>query len=190
MANRKQRRAAAREGESLEEGAEQALEQDGLPEGDPAQPFPDHEEDALFKFEMVAKNFFLGHWKTGLAIIGTVLLAVLGFGLWEGEVEEDQKSVQAQIAKIDRKMPKENPLVAAGFQAGEEDEAVLAQVQEGARRYEAVATAAKGPGATMAWMRAAAAWERGNDADKAAAAYASAHSIGAVGVVGWSASSA
>ncbi len=190
MANRKQRRASARGGDQSGESPELPLEEGGLNEGDPAQPFPDHEEEALFKMQMKGQQLILGHWKIGLSVIGTVLLGVLAFGLYEGSQEEAQQAIQAKIAGVDRKMPKENPLVTAGFSASETDANVVAQVEEGARRFEAIAESSEGSGAVTAWMRAASAWERAGNNDKAANAYASAHALGAPGVVGWSASSA
>ena len=64
MANRKERRAAARNKEN--EGSEAITPdevlgggEDGLPAGD-AMPFPDHEEDALFKAQMQVLNVLLG----------------------------------------------------------------------------------------------------------------------------------
>jgi len=190
VANRKQRRAAARTGEQDGETPDLPLQPGDPPGGGPAQPFPDHEKDALFKAQMTVQQMVIGHWKFGLALIAVVLLAVLGFGLWEAHGEDAQRAVQAKIAKIDRKMPKENPLVAAGFSPTEPDANVVAQVQEGARRFEAIAQEAEGTGAVTAWMRAAAAWERAGDTESAKGAYASAHEVGASGVVGWSASSA
>ena len=52
VANRKQRRAAERAGETAQDTTDLPNEQGGLPEGMPAQPFPDHEEDAIFKVQM------------------------------------------------------------------------------------------------------------------------------------------
>ena len=68
MANRKQRRAAERAGETAQDTNDLPNEQGGLPEGMPAQPFPDHEEDAIFKAQMRVQNLVLGHWKSLLAL--------------------------------------------------------------------------------------------------------------------------
>ena len=95
-----------------------------------------------------------------------------------------------EIADIDRKMPQESPLVQFGLQAAETDAATLAQVAEGARRYEAVAQTAEGAGAAIAWARAGDAWQRVDDSEKAQAAYGSAHALSVGGLVGWSVGSA
>jgi tetratricopeptide (TPR) repeat protein len=190
VANRKQRRDAERAGETAEGSEELLMDQDEGAEGGPAQPFPDHDEDVVFKVQMRVQNMVIGHWKGLLAVTAVVLLSVLGFGLWEAQVLEDQEAVQASIVKIDRKMPKEDPLALAGFSSAEEDPAVVGKVRSAAEQYESVAKVARGTGAVSAWMRAAAAWKRAGDTDAQAAAFASAHAVGVSGVVGWSASSA
>lgn len=190
VANRKQRRAAERVGETEQDTGDMPLEQGGQPDGTPAQPFPDHEEDVVFKVQMRVQNAFLGHWKSILVVVGIGLLGVLGFGLWEARVLEAQQAVQAQLAKLDRKMPKEDPLVRAGFKSAEEDPAVVAKITLTAEAYEAVAQGADGAGAVTAWIRAAAAWQRAGDSARETAAYGAAHAVGAQGVVGWSAASA
>jgi predicted negative regulator of RcsB-dependent stress response len=190
VANRKQRRAAGRAGETDQDTTDPSLEQGGQPDGTPAQPFPDHEEDAVFKIQMRVQNAVLGHWKSILVLVGIGLLGVLGFGLWEAHVLEAQQAVQAQLAKLDRKMPKEDPLVRAGFKPAGGDPAVVAKITSTAEGYEAVAQGADGAGAVTAWIRAAAAWQRAGDSARENAAYAAAHAVGASGVVGWSAASA
>jgi len=190
VANRKQRRAAERAGDGAQDTPELPIEQGDAPAGGPAQPFPDHEEDAVFKAQMKVQNMVLGHWKGLLTVVGLGLLGVLGFGLWEGKVLEEQEKVQASIAKIDRKMPKDDPLVQAGFKPSDDDPKVVEKLTQSAEKYEAVAKTAEGSGAVTAWMRAAATWQRVGNKDNEVAAYASAHAQGAPGVVGWSASSA
>ena len=123
----------ARGGEQDSGNPELPLEDGELNQQGPAQPFPDHEEEALFKAQMRAQQLILGHWKSGLAVIAVVLLGVLGFGLWEGQQEEAQQKTHAKIAGIDRKMPKENPLVAAGFSTSETDANVVAETSNGPR---------------------------------------------------------
>jgi tetratricopeptide (TPR) repeat protein len=189
VANRKQRRAAGRAGET-EDTTDRSLEQGEQPAGTPAQPFADHEEDVLFKVQMRVQNAFIGHWKSILVLVGIGLLGVLGFGLWEAHVLEAQRDVQAQLAKLDRKMPKEDPLVRAGFKPPGEDPEVMAKITTTAEGYEAVAQGAEGAGAVTAWIRAAAAWQRAGDSARENAAYAAAHAVGASRVVGWSAASA
>ena len=137
MANRKQRRAAERTGQTGQDTTDLPNEQGDLPEGMPAQPFPDHEEDTIFKVQMRVQNMVLGHWKSLLTVIALGLLGVLGYGLWEGRQLEAQQSVQAELAKIDRKMPKVGPLVQAGMKAVEDDPKIVAKLTVSAQKYEA-----------------------------------------------------
>ncbi len=192
MANRKERRAAARKKGNDENNGE-AVEPDAVLDGGnpgaPAMPFPDHEEDVLFKTQMKVLNLLLGHWKTGLAIVGGVLLVVLGVGQYQNAQIEEQRGFQAEIADIDRRMPVETAEERFGLNTEGILPEVKANIEEGARRYEAVAGGANGSAAVAAWIKAGAAWQRAGDAEKAAAAFKAAHGVGASGVVGWSAAS-
>ncbi len=195
MANRKERRAAARN-KGKDENASEAVEPDAVFDGGaqgepgaPAMPFPDHEEDVLFKTQMRVLNLLLGHWKTGLAVVGGALLVVLAVGQYQNSQIDEQRGYQAEIADIDRRMPTETPEERFGLNTGGLSPEVKANVEEGARRYEKIAGGASGTAAVMAWVKAGAAWKRAGDADKARSAFGSAHSAGAAGVVGWSAAS-
>ncbi len=193
MANRKERRAAARKKEN--EGSEAITPDEvlggtegGLPEGD-AMPFPDHEEDVLFKAQMRVLNVLLGHWKTGLAIVGAVLFGVLVVGEYAAHQVGEQREFQDQIADIDRRMPDRSPTEILNPSGQGLDANIKANVEEGARRYEAVAGDASGAAAVMAWLKAGGAWERAGDGEKAMAAYGAAHTVGVADVIGWSAAS-
>ena len=199
MANRKERRAAARnkeknenDGEAIAPDAVLGGGAEGLPPTDPlggSAPFPDHEEDVLFKTQMKVLNLLLGHWKTGLAIGAVILLGVLAVGEYQSFQTDEQRSFQGQIADIDRRMPERTPAEAFGGLNGGLTAEVKANVEEGARRYETVAGSAEGTAAVMAWIRAGNAWERSGDQEKAKTAYGAAHALGTTGVVGWSAAS-
>jgi len=199
VANRKERRAAARnkeksenEGDAIAPDAVLDGDADGLPAGVPmgdGMAFPDHEEDVLFKTQMKVLNLLLGHWKTGLMIGGGILLGVLAVGEYQSFKTTEQREFQGQIADIDRRMPVMTPAEALGGQGAGVPLELKANVEEGARRYEAVGASANGSAAVMAWLRAGNAWERAGDNPKAKQAYASAHAVAASGVVGWSAAS-
>ena len=193
MANRKERRAAARNKEN--EGSEAITPdevlgggEDGLPAGD-AMPFPDHEEDVLFKAQMKVLNLLLGHWKTGMAIVGAVLFGVLVVGEYGAHQVDEQRGFQDQIADIDRRMPDQSPAEILDPTGEGLDPNIKANVEEGARRYEEVAGGARGAAAVMAWLKAGSAWERAGDDAKAMAAYGNAHGVGVADVIGWSAAS-
>ena len=192
MANRKERRAAARN-KGKDENSGEAIEPDAVMDGvdpvAPAMPFPEHEEDVLFKTQMRVLNLLLGHWKTGLAGVAAILLMVLAVGQYQNAQIEDQRGFQAQIADVDKRMPVASVEERFGLSATGLTEEVKANVEEGARRYEAIAKTSTGTSAVSAWLKAGAAWKRAGDVDKARAAFASAHSIGAPGLVGWSAGS-
>ena len=200
MANRKERREAARK-KGKDDNTSEVVEPDAVLGGTPdgavpplgvdgvPMPFPDHEEDVLFKTQMKVLNLLLGHWKKGLAVVGAALLVVLVVGKY-GEMQTDeQRDIQAKIADIDRRMPKESAAVSFGIQPADDSAEMKANLTEGARRYEAVAQESVGPGAVMAWLKAGAAWERAGDLDKAKSAYGSAHAQGISGTLGWSAAS-
>jgi hypothetical protein len=195
VANRKERRAAARSKDSndtdnaaVEPDAVLGGGAEGFGEGE-AMPFPDHEEDVLFKTQMRVLNLLLGHWKTGLAIVGTILLGVLIVGEYNEYMTSQQRGFQGEIADVDRRMPAPSPTERLGLDGMGITDEVKANVEEGARRYEAVGGSATGTASTMAWLRAGAAWERAGATDKAMAAYGSAHAAGADGLLGWSAAS-
>ena len=161
---------------------------DALPPGE-AVPFPDHEEDVLFKAQMQVLNVLLGHWKTGLAVVGAVLFGVLVVGEYGAHQVDEQRGFQDQIADIDRRMPDQSPAEILDPSGSGLDPNLKANIEEGARRYEAVAGGAKGAAAVMAWLKAGSAWERAGDDEKAMTAYGAAHGVGASDVIGWSAAS-
>ena len=200
MANRKERREAARK-KGKDENSTEAVEPDAVlggsadgavpplgADGAPM-PFPDHEEDVLFKTQMKVLNLLLGHWKKGLAVVGAGLFVVLVIGEYGSMKVDEQRGIQAKIADIDRRMPTESAAVSFGIQPPDDSPETTANLQEGARRYEAVAQESVGPGAVMAWLKAGAAWERAGDAEKAKAAYGQGHALGVDGTLGWSAAS-
>ena len=195
MANRKERRAAERNKGKNEENNEAiepdaVLDADGLDAtGAPVMPFPDHEEDVLFKTQMKVLNLLLGHWKTGVSVVGAGLLVVLAVGQYQTSGIDEQRGYQAEIADIDRRMPLETPEERFGLSSVDMAPEVTANLEEGARRFEALAGGANGTAAVMAWLKAGAAWGRAGDVEKEKAAYGQAHALGAMGVLGWSAAS-
>ena len=195
MANRKERRAAERK-KGSGEGNNEAIEPDAVLDADgfgatgtPAVPFPDHEEDVLFKTQMKVLNLLLGHWKTGAAVVAVGLLIVLAYGKYQTSMVDEQRSYQAQIADIERRMPIESPEERFGLNSIAMAPEVTANIEEGARRLEAVAKGATGTAAVMAWLKAGAAWSRVGNVESEQAAYGAAHGIGASGILGWSAAS-
>ncbi|MGB0639491.1 MAG: tetratricopeptide repeat protein [Myxococcota bacterium] len=198
MANRKERREAARkkgkDGANPDLSDQEAIEPDAVLDGadmggfDGTMPFPDHEEDVVFKVQMQVQNLVLGHWKKLLAVTSVVLLVVLIVGEYNEFETSTQQAIQSQIADIDLKMPPMSQ--EARFGIAEEAAAVIDNVKLGAAEYENVAREGSGAGSLMAWMRAGTTWERAGDVNKAKEAYGAAHAVGAGDVLGWSAASA
>jgi hypothetical protein len=195
LANRKERRAAERKKEN-DEGNNEAIEPDAVLDADgrdatgaPVVPFPDHEEDVLFKTQMRVLNLVLGHWKAGAVVVGAGLLVVLGVGQFQTSRIDKQRGYQAEIADIDRRMPIETPEERFGLSSVGMAPEVTANLEEGARRYETVAEGASGTAAVMAWLKAGAAWSRAGNVENEGAALVHAHALGASGVLGWSAAS-
>ncbi len=195
MANRKERRAAERK-KGNDEGNNEAIEPDAVLDADgfdatggPVVPFPDHEEDVLFKTQMKVLNLLLGHWKTGVAVVGAGLLVVLAIGQFQAAKIDEQRNYQAEIADIDRRMPIETPEERFGLTSVGMAPEVTANLEEGARRYEGVAEGANGTAAVMAWLKAGAAWGRAGNLENEKAALTHAHALGAGDVLGWSAAS-
>jgi len=200
VANRKERREAARK-KGNDDNASEAIEPDAVLGGSPdgavpplgadgaPVPFPDHEEDVLFKTQMKVLNLLLGHWKKGLAVVGSMLFVVLVVGEYATFQTGEQRDIQAKIADIDRRMPTESAAVSFGIQAPDDSPETKANLEEGARRYATVAQESVGSGAVMAWLKSGSAWERTGDVEKAKEAYGQAHALGATGILGWSAAS-
>lgn len=153
--------------------------------GDPSE----GDTDFLFRTQMGVYNFFAGYWKQLLGLLGIFLLIALGASLYLDYSRDQQRALQAQIAEIERKMPQPDPMALMLGQPADDpnDEDRMANLQEGARRYEAVAQAGSGTGGVMAWLYAADAWKRAGDTERMTAALQQAHDAGATGSVGWSA---
>lgn len=153
--------------------------------GDPAE----GDTDILFRAQMGAYNFLAKNWQRLLGVLGVALLGVLAYSLYLDYDRNQQRELQARIADIDRKMPKPDPMAAmlGTPQDDPADEQLMANLKEGARRYEAVGADGNGTGAVMAWMRAADTYERAGDTEGAARALEQAHGLSASGALGWSA---
>ena len=138
----------------------------------------DEEEDAPFKIQMGLSNFFLGHWKSMLGVVGVFLGISLGYGIWEGGVVEAQQDIAARVAKIDQALPP--GAILSGDASAEDFSAVAGQ-------YEAVARTGDGAQAIFAWVRAGDAWSHADELAKAADAYEAGMQLGGVSILRWSA---
>ena len=150
----------------------------------------DGDEDVLFKAQMGVYQFFGSNWKYMLGFLGVFLLATLAYSLYAENSRQEQRSFQASIDEIGRRMPAPDPLSAFGMAPMDdpEDADRMANLKEGAKRYDAVAESGGGTAATMARLKAAEAWERAGETETQIASLQAAHDLGGKGVLGWSAS--
>ncbi|MFZ5478381.1 MAG: tetratricopeptide repeat protein [Myxococcota bacterium] len=150
------------------------------------------EQDALFRAQMAVSDFILGYWKYGVYAVGLVLLGALVYGgvsSWtRGRAEDDY----AAIARIDYRMPKVDPLARYGLAPMDDpnDAQRMIDLQEGAKRYEAAATDAKGAAAVYAWLKAAETWKRAGKDAEALAATEKAAKLGEKDLAGFTADAA
>lgn len=161
-------------------GDEFAPEIDDLDDGD---------EDVIFKAQMGVYQFFATWWKHLMVVLGVFLVGTLAYSLISDHLREEQRDLHAEISSIDRRMPTPDPLSAYGMAPMDdpEDADRTANLQEGARRYDAIADKGRGTAAVMARLKAAEAWERAGDAEAKLAALSKASEAGASGILGWSA---
>lgn len=75
----------------------------------------DQEADVLFKAQMKIADVVLGYWKQGLIAIGVFLLITLVVGLTTNYIRESKRDVSAQVARVDRELPRPDPLALYGL---------------------------------------------------------------------------
>jgi tetratricopeptide (TPR) repeat protein len=159
-----------------------APEIDDLDEGD---------QDVIFKAQMGVYQFFATWWKQLLGGLGIFLAGTLAYSLISDHQREEQRDLHAEISDIERRMPTPDPLAAYGMAPLDdpEDEERIANLREGARRYDVIATDGRGAAATMASLKAAGAWQRAGDAESELASLQLANESSGSGILGWSAAS-
>ncbi len=141
------------------------------------------EVDVLFRAQMGVQNFLLGYWKHLLIFLGVILAGVYAYSSWIENVRDTQRGIQAQMAKTALDVPEQDQMALLGLAADSEED--VEAVKKAAERYEAIAKAGTGTGATMAWVDAAEMWERGGDDSRAKIAWKAAHDLGPEGILGW-----
>lgn len=150
------------------------------------------DQDVLFKLQVGITEFFL---KNGRYFGYAAVVALVGAGVWGGWSswkESRDEAEYARIAEIDYRMPKVEQMALYGLAPRDDlsDKTRMANVEEGARRYEAAAQQAHGAAAVLAWMRAAEAWDRAQKPDARLLALEQAAKVGAAGTAGFAADSA
>ena len=149
-------------------------------------PLAGAEQDVLFKAQMTLANTLLGYWKHGVTALFVVLAATFFIGQWLSYHVGVQKDGQAALARIDLKMPALDPMTRMGLAPMDDpnDPERMALLAANAGEYEALAAKTTGTAASMSWMRAAEAWRRAGQTDKAKAAYLQVTGEGVVGFTG------
>ena len=128
--------------------------------------FDENEEDVLLQAQMKVYNFIMGYWKQGLAVIGVVLLGVLGQGLYIEHIQDQQRSIHSDIEMIRADLPEPNPMSMYGAPTDNpNDMKRMETLRNAAGEIEKVAEKAEGAAKWFAWMEAARTWKRANEAD-------------------------
>lgn len=149
----------------------------------------DQEADVLFKAQMKIADVVLGYWKQGLIAIGVFLLITLVVGLTTNYIRESKRDVSAQVARVDRELPRPDPLALYGLTPPDDlnnPERVEA-LRKAAEGYEAIGRASSGVAAAEAWIKAGDVWGRVKDTEREIQAFESAWKASQSGVVGYSA---
>ncbi|GDX83377.1 hypothetical protein LBMAG42_51880 [Deltaproteobacteria bacterium] len=153
---------------------------DSPPPSPTPSPEAQQDEDYVFRAQIALTEFGLRYWKYAGYLVGGVLLVAAGWGGYNsyrlGRAEEEF----AKISAIDFLMPKIDQMAMYGLGPKDDpnDAARMSDLEEGARRYEAIAKEASGSAATIAWLKAADAWTRAGKKEAAVAANAAAGTTG------------
>lgn len=156
------------------------------PAGEPA------DQDVLFRLQMAASDFLLGHWQIGAwALLGIVVIAGVYGGVTSFRTSQMQEDYAA-IAAIDFKMPKIDQMAQYGLAPIDDpsDTARLANVEAGADRYLAAADDARGAAAVYGYLKAADAYTRVGKKEQALAALQKASDLKAGDMPGFTADAA
>lgn len=133
---------------------------------------PQSQEDPLFQAQMWVYDRVMTYWKHGALAVGFILLGSLVYGLYDSWAVGRAKEAEAAIAAIDFRVPKPSELSMMGIGPADDlnDATRVANLEEGARRFQATAQEASGAQAAQAWLKAAELWQRlGRDAETKAA---------------------
>ncbi|MSQ01293.1 MAG: hypothetical protein EXR71_05275 [Myxococcales bacterium] len=162
---------------------------------DPQKPLPHPEppeardEDYVVKAQMALSEFMLGHWHYfGYALV-LVLVGSAAYGVWGSWAAERAEDQYGAIAEIDHRMPVVDQMAMFGMAPKDDpaDVARTATLEEGARRYEALAASTSGDAAVVAWLKAEEAWMRAGKPESARSAGDKALATGGTSVIAFAA---
>ncbi len=138
------------------------------------------DQDYVFRAQVALTEFGLRYWRYAGYLVGGVLAGALAWGAWgsyrQGKAEDDF----AKIAAIDFRMPKLllRPTDGMPLKDDPTDAARMSDLEEGARRYEAIAKDVSGTASTLAWLKAGETWVRAGKLDAAQGAHVAAAAAG------------
>ncbi len=161
------------------------------PEKPPPHPEPPEspDEDYVVKAQMAFSEFMLGHWHYFGYALGLVLVGAAAYGTWSSWSAGRAEEQYGAIAEIDHRMPVIDQMAMYGLTPKDDptDTARTATLEEGARRYEALAASHSGDAAVVAWLKAEDAWTRAGKPDAARSAAENAASDGGMSVIAFAA---
>lgn len=149
------------------------------------------DQDYVFRAQIALTEFGLRYWRYAGYLVGGVLVGSLIWGGWGSYRQGQAEDNFAQIAAIDFRMPKvvRRPMDGLPLKDDPTDAARMSDLEEGARRYEAIAKEVSGAAATLAWLKAGEAWVRAGKLDSAQAAHVAAAAPGGNDLVAYVADS-
>lgn len=130
------------------------------------------ETDVLFKLQLQFTDFVANNWRYGLGIVGAVALGVLAYNGWHAWRTSSLQADYGAIGDVDFRMPKLDRYAELGLGKGDDpaDTERMANLEEGAKRFEAAAAEASGAARIYGYIKAAEAWKRRGDKEKTLAA--------------------
>lgn len=139
------------------------------PQGAAVPPADSEDVDVLFKAQMWLFDLVARWWKHVVLAVGLILLGTLVYGTYDSWRTGKAEDASAEIAKIDFRMPKADPLAMMGFSALDNlsDPVRVANLEAGAQKYTEAAASAPAEQAALAHLKAAELWVRLGKTDEA-----------------------
>lgn len=158
----------------------------------PAAETPQADTDFLFRLQVGVTEFLLRYSKYGGYVLIVVLVGAAGYAGWSKWKNYREESEFGAIADVDFRMPKPEALSAYGLGPRDDksDAARMANLEEGAKRFEAAAANAHGTAAVYGYLKAADAYDRAGKAAERLAALQKAANLKVGDAPGFAADSA
>jgi tetratricopeptide (TPR) repeat protein len=120
------------------------------------------EQDKLLQLQVAAGDLLVRGGKYVAWVVGAGLLVTLVYGLVTSWQSHRRRAEFDAVSQVDFLMPRPDPVAAYGLAPRDDlaDPARVADLEEGARRYQAAAEAGHGAAAALAWLRVADTYDR------------------------------